>query len=303
MPPSETTLRFCRLVRQPLDQVTGQQVGVARLDHGHPLEHLPDDDLDVLVVDRRTLGAVHRLHLVHQVLLHPTHPEHPQHVLRIRRAGRQLLTDPDPVAVLDQQPRPAADRELGGLGAVVRGDDDLLQPVGVLDLDPARRLGDRRLALGLTRLEQLLDARQTLGDVVTGHTTGVEGPHRQLGARLADGLRGDDADGLADVDQLAAGQRPAVAHRAGAAGRLTGEDAAHLDLADAVVDQQPDVDVTEVDPGRQQHLAVGAEHVGGQGPGVDRGLDVLVEDQPVTVARRSRWSWSGHARCRSPPRG
>jgi len=42
-----------------------------------------------------------------------------------------------------------------------------------------------------------------VGDVGTGHTTGVEGTHRQLGAGLADGLRRDDADGLADVHPLA----------------------------------------------------------------------------------------------------
>ena len=81
------------LVRQPVDQITGEQVGVTRLDHRHPAQHLPDDDLDVLVVDRRTLGPVDRLHLVHQVLLHPADTEHPEHVVRVRRTGGELLTD------------------------------------------------------------------------------------------------------------------------------------------------------------------------------------------------------------------
>ena len=39
----------------------------------------------------------------------------------------------------------------------------------------------------------------------------VERPHRQLGARLADRLRGDDADRLADLDHLAGGEVAAVA--------------------------------------------------------------------------------------------
>jgi hypothetical protein len=39
----------------------------------------------------------------------------------------------------------------------------------------------------------------------------VEGTHRELGARLADGLRRDDADRLADVDEVAGGQVAAVA--------------------------------------------------------------------------------------------
>ena len=44
----------------------------------------------------------------------------------------------------------------------------------------------------------------------------MEGTHRQLGTGLADGLRGDDADRLADVDRLAGRQRAAVAGRADA---------------------------------------------------------------------------------------
>ena len=39
----------------PVDQVGGQQVGVSRLEHRDPAQHLPHDDLDVLVVDRHAL--------------------------------------------------------------------------------------------------------------------------------------------------------------------------------------------------------------------------------------------------------
>jgi hypothetical protein len=46
-------------------------------------------------------------------------------------------------------------------------------------------------------------------DVLTRHTTGVEGTHRQLGAGLTDRLGGDDADRLADVHRLpVASERP-----------------------------------------------------------------------------------------------
>ena len=73
----------------------------------------------------------------------------------------------------------------------------------------------------------------------------------QLRAGLADGLRGDDAHGLADVDQLAVGHVGAVAARAHAGGRLAGQHAAHGDfldsgradaVGDVVVDQLVDVD-------------------------------------------------------------
>src|SRR5947199_258530 len=62
------------------------------------------------------------------------------------------------------------------LAAVVGGQHDAPALVGVLDADPARDLGDRRLALGDPRLEQLDDTRQTVRDVLTGDTAGVERP-------------------------------------------------------------------------------------------------------------------------------
>ena len=43
--------------------------------------------------------------------------------------------------------------------------------------------------------------------------TDVERTHRELRARLADRLRGDDADRLADVDHVPARQVAAVARR------------------------------------------------------------------------------------------
>ena len=102
-------------------------------------------------------------------------------------------------------------------------------------LHDAVDFGDERLALGVARLEQLFDARQTLGDVVgAGHATGVEGAQRQLRARLADGLGGDDADRLAQLDHAAACQVFAVAHAADAEARFAGERRAHKGLLDAV---------------------------------------------------------------------
>ena len=47
-------------------------------------------------------------------------------------------------------------------------------------------------------------------DVGAGHTTGVERAHRQLRSGLADRLRGDDADRVADLALLARGEEGAV---------------------------------------------------------------------------------------------
>ena len=106
-----------------------------------------------------------------------------------------------------------------GSSVAVVGDDreDALALLVLTDADDAGALGDDRRALGRTGLEELDDAGQTVRDVLTGDTAGVEGPHGELRAGLADGLGGDDADRLALVDELAGGEHRAVARCAHAA--------------------------------------------------------------------------------------
>ena len=97
--------------------------------------------------------------------------------------------------------------------------------VGPLDHLQVLVLGD---ALVL-RVERRLvrDARRRAAD--------VERAHRQLRAGLADRLGGDDADGQAELDQLAGRQVAAVAARADAAARRAGQHRADLHLLDAGV--------------------------------------------------------------------
>ena len=109
----------------------------------------------------------------------------------------------------------------------VVGDHDRERLVGLLDRDHAVLLGDLRQALGLARLEQLDHARQAVRDVRAGDAAGVERTHRQLRAGLADRLRGDDADRVADLRERAGRHRAAVAGLAHAARRLALEHRAH----------------------------------------------------------------------------
>src|SRR3546814_10216378 len=66
-----------------------------------------------------------------------------------------------------------------------------------------------------------------------GRAADVEGAHGELGARLADRLRGDDADRLADVHLGAAGAVAPVAGAADAAYRLAHQRRADEDGVDA----------------------------------------------------------------------
>src|SRR3712207_7624280 len=51
-------------------------------------QHLPDDDLDVLVVDLHALQAVDVLDLVDQVVCQRLHAQHAQDVVRDRKSTR-----------------------------------------------------------------------------------------------------------------------------------------------------------------------------------------------------------------------
>ena len=73
---------------------------------------------------------------------------------------------------------------------------------------------DRAVALGI-QPRLLGDSRR--------RTTDVEGTHRELGSRFADGLRRDHSRGLAQFDQPARRQVASVAHHANSAFRFAGQ--------------------------------------------------------------------------------
>ena len=175
-----------------------QQVGVAGVDDGHATGHLVHDDLDVLVVDIHTLGAVHGVHFLHDVDLGGALAEDGEDLLGVHRTFDQLGADLDVVAVGNLERHALGDLvgdrldhavflRCAGIG--VRGQDDLATAIVLHDLDAAGELGDRGLTLRGAGLEKLGDTGKTLGDIGgRGHTTGVEGTQRQLGTRLTDGL-------------------------------------------------------------------------------------------------------------------
>src|SRR3954452_594646 len=265
---------------EAVDELRRQLLEVARLVDPDLLEHLADDDLDVLVVDGDALAAVHPLHLADEVALDGVLAPGVEVLLRVDGPVGDRVAGADLLAVLDQQLRAVGDRvlalhhvlgtdhdaELGaGKEALHRGGDiargrrpgedlvgldevagcreqlgairqldrgverlaarhlDLAARLAVDDLDDAVDVADLGLALGDARLEQLFDTRQALRDVLAGDAAGVERPHRELRARLADGLGGDDADRLADADHLAGREVAAVAHAAHAVARLARE--------------------------------------------------------------------------------
>ena len=96
--------------------------------------------------------------------------------------------------------------------------------------------------------------------------------HGQLGARLADGLGGDDADGLALADRLADGEVHAVAAGAHAVAGAAGQDGADLQAVDAVGLEQLGVL-------RLHHVVAGDQQLAGGG--IDDVLDGIAALQAL----------------------
>jgi hypothetical protein len=183
--------------------LAGQEAGVAGLLHADAARHLTHDQLDVLVVDRHTLVAVHLLDLLDEVQLGLADALDLHQLLRVEGAVGERIAGADLLAVGHDVA--AAGRQQHGVLVALVVDDRDRDALALVLVDPhdTARTGETGRATRRARLEQLDDARQTTCDVLAGHTAGVEGPHRQLRAGLADRLCGDDADCLAELDRAA----------------------------------------------------------------------------------------------------
>ena len=187
--------------RVPLrvDALTGKEGGVAGLGDEHTAQHLADDELDVLVVDRHTLVAVHLLHLFDEVLLGLADALDLEELLRVLRAFHEGVARVDLLAVGDFEV--CACRQRDDLLVAVLGNDGHAAPGLVLvDAHDAGLADEHGGTLRGTGLEELDDSGKTVGDVLTDDATGVERTHRELGTRLTDRLGGDDPDRLAELD-------------------------------------------------------------------------------------------------------
>jgi hypothetical protein len=107
----------------------------------------------------------------------------------------------------------------------------------------AARIGDDRQVAKLDRaVGGRLEARRL---VELGRAADVEGPHRQLGARLTDRLRRDDADRLADIDRRTAGEIAPVALGAHAILALADQRRADAHRLDLQLVDQPRADLVD----------------------------------------------------------
>ena len=194
----------------------------------------------MLIVDRGAFRKVDALDLVHDIALHRLRAAVFEELLKVDVPLGELIAPLHAVAFFCEKRRRAMHRVLDkfcflaiGLHSRFRFQCYDLQKAPLFDaLDLAVRSRQDRLAFGRPDLKEFLYARQAVRDIRARDAAGMEGAHRKLGARLADGLRGDDAHRLAHPYGLIRAEIIAVAFRADAVERLTGDRRAHLDALD-----------------------------------------------------------------------
>ena len=150
---------------------------------------------------------------------------------------RHALAALDLVAVVDLDARAIGHAADGALAAVMV-EDDHGEIARHGDQLAVRVAHDGAVADLHRALERRLDMRLL---VDLRRTADMEGAHGELGARLADRLRRDDADRLAHVDARAAGKIAPVAGGADAVLGLAGEHRADLHLLDAGAHDRVDI--------------------------------------------------------------
>src|SRR4029077_18844921 len=150
-----------------VDLLALDQLGLAGVVDLDLLQHLADDHLDMLVVDRHALQPIDLLDLVDQVGGEILDTPDRQDVVRCRVAFDYIIALLDDIAILQVDVLALRDQILACLLVLaVRLDGDAAL-VLVVAPEPHRAgdLGDDRGFLRPARLEQLGDARQTAGDV------------------------------------------------------------------------------------------------------------------------------------------
>ncbi|MPL98794.1 hypothetical protein SDC9_45003 [bioreactor metagenome] len=152
----------------PVDVLALQQRGVARVADLDLLQHLANDHLDVLVVDLHALQTIDVLHLVDEVVGQSLDPHDAQNVVRRRVAVHDVVTLLHEVAFLHRDVLAFRHHVFDRLQTFLRrlDRDATLVLVVLAEAHIAIDLGDDRVVLRTTRLEEFGHTRQTAGDVL-----------------------------------------------------------------------------------------------------------------------------------------
>src|SRR6266481_752184 len=189
-----------------VDLLALDQVGLTRIVDLDLLQHLANDDLDVLVVDRDALQAIDILDLVDEIGGELFDAFDGENVVRRRVALDDRVALLDEVPVLQMDVLALGDQILLRLFPFFRwlDDDAALVLVVAPETDGAGDLGDDGGLLRPSRLEQLRHARQATGDVAALGALGRDARHHVSRLHMRSRIDRDDGVDRELIARLAA---------------------------------------------------------------------------------------------------
>src|SRR5699024_10484794 len=196
--------------------------------HTDLLQHLTNDNLDVLIVDLNTLETVNSLHLAEHVVLYGTNAFDTKDIVRIYRTFCQLVSGFQIISVLNLDTGTVWDQISLRFSALIVCHNDLTFLLCIFQCGNTFDLCDDGKTLRLPCLEKLLHTGKTLCDIAAGHTAGMEGTHGKLCTWLTDGLSRNNTDRFTYLYWLTSCHVGAVTFCADTDLALTGKDCTDL---------------------------------------------------------------------------
>ena len=89
------------LITESIHQLSRHQFSVTRGINANPGKHLVSDNFDMFIVYVHSLGTIHLLHLVHQILLHCISTQNMEYILQVDWAISKLLPGTHQVSILN----------------------------------------------------------------------------------------------------------------------------------------------------------------------------------------------------------
>ncbi|MNZ63758.1 hypothetical protein D3C78_819120 [compost metagenome] len=181
--------------------------------------------------------SIYALYFLEYIVLNSTNTLDAKHILRVNRAVSQFI------AGFNLLPFCYANtRSIGNciyLGFRFSLNLDFTTVLRLTDfLDNTVKLGNNRLTFRITRLEQLLDTRQTLRNIITGNTAGMERTHSKLSSWLTDRLCRNNTDCFTDLNMFACCQIASVTNLTNAMASTAAKNRANLEFFNASVDDR-----------------------------------------------------------------
>ena len=186
----------------------------------------------MLVADIHALETVYTLYLAQHIVLHCTDSLDLEQIVRVHATFCQFISGLQFLAVHNLDTGAVRNQVRLAFTRFLVGDDDLSLLLGILNHRGSAKLSDDRQSFRLSRLKKFFYTGKTLGDIVTGNASRMEGTHGQLGSGFTNGLCGNDSNRFTHLHRFTRCHVGSVALRADSIMRTAAQNRTNLHLLD-----------------------------------------------------------------------